>query len=53
MKFTKPVNGVRHGYRVHDFLIMRVLVQVHKQISGALPIREGEVDKKRTDEAGE
>jgi ArsR family transcriptional regulator len=53
LKSAGLAKGERRGYRIHYFLNEEALIQAQRLISGALPIKEQESDKKTTEEAGE
>jgi ArsR family transcriptional regulator len=52
LKSAGLVKGERRGYRIHYFLNEEALIRAQQQISGALPIRERENDKKSAGETG-
>jgi len=42
LKAAGLVKGERRGYRVHYFINKEVLIQVHKEMSRALPVKKEE-----------
>jgi DNA-binding transcriptional ArsR family regulator len=46
LKSAGLVKGERRGYRIHYFLNEEALIQAQQRISGTLPIRKGEIDKR-------
>ena len=52
LKSAGLVKGERRGYRIHYFLNEEALIQAQKRVSGALPIRERNIDGKSEGEAG-